>query len=70
MNIQEALENYNVFKARISMVEAEIKELEDEIVEVKSANLDGMPKAKGFTGSNIETYVAEKEEKIEKKKRL
>lgn len=28
-----------------------------------------MPKAKGFTGSNIENYISEKEEKIEKKKR-
>ena len=27
-----------------------------------------MPKAKGFTSSNIENFVAEKQEKIEKKK--
>ena len=58
MKIQEALESYNVYKARISMVEAEIKELEDEIVEVKSANLD-----------SLENKVVEKEEKIEKKKK-
>lgn len=69
MKIQEALESYNVYKARISMVEAEIKELEDEIVEVKSANLDGMPKAKGFVESSLENQVVEKEEKIEKKKK-
>ena len=69
MKIQEALESYNVYKARISMVEAEIKELEDEIIEVKSASLDGMPKAKGFVESSLENQVVEKEEKIEKKKK-
>lgn len=69
MKVQEALENYNVYKARISMVEAEIKELEDEIIEVKSANLDGMPKAKGFVESSLENQVVEKQEKIEKKKK-
>ena len=69
MKIQEALESYNVYKARISMVEAEIKELEDEIIEVKSASLDGMPKAKGFVESSLENQVIEKEEKIEKKKK-
>lgn len=69
MKVQETLENYNVYKARISMVEAEIKELEDEVIEIKSANLDGMPKAKGFVESNLENQVVEKEEKIEKKKK-
>lgn len=69
MKVQEALENYNVYKARISMVEAEIKELEDEVIEIKSANLVGMPKAKGFIESSLENRVVEKEEKIEKKKK-
>lgn len=69
MKVQEVLENYNSLKASITIVEGEIQELENEVLDAKSANLDGMPKAKGFTGSNIETYVAEKEEKIEKKKR-
>ena len=69
MKVQEALENYNVYKARISMVEAEIKELEDKIIEIKSANLDGMPKAKGFVESSLENQVVGKEEKIEKKKK-
>ena len=69
MKVQEILENYNSLKASITIVEAEIKELEEEILDAKSVNLDGMPKAKGFTSSNIETFVAEKEDKINKKKR-
>lgn len=68
MKVQEVLENYNSLKASITIVEGEIQELENEILECKSSNLDGMPKAKGFTSSNIENFVAEKQEKIEKKK--
>lgn len=69
MKVQEVLENYNSLKASITIVEGEIQELEAEVLECRSANLDGMPKPKGFAGSNIETYVAEKQEKIEKKQR-
>ena len=69
MKVQEVLENYNSLKASITIVKGEIQELENEVLDAKSANLDGMPKAKGFTGSNIENYISEKEEKIEKKKR-
>lgn len=69
MKVQEVLENYNSLKASITIVEEEIQELEAEVLDCKSANLDGMPKAKGFTTSNIETYIAEKEEKIDKKQR-
>lgn len=69
MKVQEVLENYNSLKASITIVEGEIQELENEIVDIKSANLDGMPKAKGFVDSNIETYIAEKQEKIENKQR-
>lgn len=68
MKVQEVLENYNSLKASITIVEGEIQELENEILECKSANLDGMPKTKGFVSSNIENFVAEKQEKIEKKK--
>lgn len=68
MKVQEVLENYNSLKASITIVEGEIQELENEILECKSSNLDGMPKAKGFTSSNIENFVAEKQEKIEKKR--
>lgn len=69
MKVQEVLENYNSLKASITIVEGEIQELEAEVLDCRSANLDGMPKQKGFAGSNIENYVAEKQEKIEKKQR-
>lgn len=69
MKVQEVLENYNSLKASITITEGEIQELETEVLDCKSANLDDMPKPKGFVGSNIETYIAEKQEKIEKKKR-
>ena len=68
MKVQEVLENYNSLKASITIVEEEIQELENEILDCKSSNLDGMPKAKGFTSSNIENFIAEKQEKIEKKR--
>lgn len=69
MNVQEVLENYNTYKARISITEAEIQELENEIIDIKSANLDGMPKAKGYIESSIENQVIEREDKISDKKR-
>lgn len=69
MKVQEVLENYNSLKASITIVEGEIQELENEVLDAKSANLDGMPKAKGFVESSLENQVVEKEEKIEKKKK-
>lgn len=65
MKVQEVLENYNSLKASITITEGEIQELENEILDCKSANLDGMPKKpKGFVTSNIENFIAEKEKKI------
>lgn len=69
MNVQEVLENYNTYKARISIMEAEIQELENEIIDIKSSSLDGMPKAKDYVQSNIENQVIEREDKISEKKR-
>lgn len=69
MKVQEVLENYNSLKASITIVEGEIQDLENEILDCKSSNLDGMPKPKGFVSSNIENYVAEKQEKIDQKRR-
>ncbi|MBQ9657642.1 MAG: hypothetical protein IJV31_12910 [Clostridia bacterium] len=69
MKVQEVLENYNSLKASITITEGEIQELENEVLDCKSSKLDGMPKAKGFTSSNIENYIAEKQDKIDKKKR-
>lgn len=69
MKVQEVLENYNSLKASITITEGEIQELENDILDCKSSNLDGMPKPKGFVSSNIENYIAEKQEKIEQKQR-
>ena len=69
MKIQEVLENYNSLKASITITEGEIQELKNEVLDCRSANLDGMPKAQGYTTSSIETYIAEKEEKINNKQR-
>lgn len=69
MKVQEVLENYNSLKASISIVEGEIQEFKNDILDCKSSNLDGMPKSKSFVSSNIETYVTEKQEKIEQKQR-
>lgn len=69
MNVQEVLENYNSIKASITIVQGEIKDLQNEIGDLKSANLDGMPKPKGYTASNIEEEIINREDKIRKKKR-
>lgn len=69
MNIQEVLENYNTYKFRISATEAEIQELNDEIIDIKSANIDGLPKPKGYVQSNIESQIIEKQDKIEQRER-
>ncbi len=69
MNIQEILENYNSLKARITIIQSEIQELENEVLDVKSTKTDGMPKSKGLTDSNVENYIIERETKIERKKR-
>lgn len=69
MNVQEVLENYNTYKARISIMEAEIEELKNEIIDIKGSNLDGMPKAKGFVQSSIENQIIEREDKISDKQR-
>ena len=70
MNIQEILENYNTYKFKISMIEAEIQELNDEITDIKSTNLDGMPKEKGYVQSSLETKIIERQEKIEQCERF
>lgn len=69
MKVQEVLENYNVYKVRISITEAEIEEIKNEVIDIKSANLDGMPKPQGFVESSIENQIIERQEEIEKKQR-
>ena len=69
MNVQEVLENYNVYKLRISIIEKEIQELKSEMYDLKSSKLDGMPKAKGYTMSKLEEDIVNCDEKINKKQR-
>ena len=70
INVQEVLENYNTYKFRISATEAEIEELNDEIIDIRSANMDGLPKPKGYVQSSIETQVIEKQTKIEQREKF
>lgn len=70
MKIQEVLENYNSLKASITITEGEIQELKNEVLDCRSANLDGMPKAKGYVQSSIENQIIEKQEKIEQRERF
>lgn len=69
MKIQEVLENYNVYKARISIAESDIQDLKNEMYDLKSAKMDGMPKAKGYTTSSLEEAFINTQEKIDKKQR-
>ena len=70
MNIQEVLENYNTYKARISIIEAEIQDLENEIIDIKSVNMDGLPKPTGYVQSGLEEQVIEKQTKIEEREKF
>lgn len=69
MNVQEVLENYNVYKLRISITSSEIQEIQAEIYDLKSVNMDGLPKAKGYTKSQLEEAIINAQEKIEEKQR-
>ena len=69
MNIQETLENYNSIKARISILQAEIEKINNEIIDIQGAQLDGLPKATGYVGSSLENQVIRKQERIGNKER-
>lgn len=69
MNVQEVLENYNVYKLRISITSSEIQEIQAEIYDLKSENMDGLSKAKGYTKSQLEEAIINAQEKIEEKQR-
>ena len=70
MNIQETLENYNSMKARISILQAEIEKINNEIIDFQGMQLDGLPKATGFVESSLENQVIKKQERIENKERI
>ena len=67
MNIQEVLENYNVYKLRISITSSEIQEIQADIYDLKSANMDGLPKAKGYTKSQLEEAIINAITRVAKK---
>lgn len=67
MKVQEILENYNSLKVSVTIAIGDILTLKREIGDIKGTNLDGMPKAKGYTSSNLEEQVINVNEKIEKK---
>ncbi len=70
INFQEVLENYNTYKFKISAMEAEIEELNDEIIDIRGTNLDGLPKPTGYIQSNLEIQVIEKQDKIQKREKF
>lgn len=65
MDIKGALENYNNYCVRIAVINKQLFKLKQEEVSLKSANLDGMPKATGFTESSLENQIIEKLTKME-----
>lgn len=69
MNIEELLENYNMNKVNIEIAKKSIEDLEDDLVSIRTSKIDGMPKAKGFSTSNIEMQIINIEEKKNKIKK-
>ena len=70
MNVQEVLEDYNSMVARISILNADIEKINNEISDIQGASLDGLPKGKGFVESSLEKQIIKKQEKIENKEKL
>ena len=67
MEVKEVLDNYNNYIARIAILKKQIYELEERRYSLQSANLDGMPKPKGYTTSRLEEKVVNIQDKIDKK---
>lgn len=68
MNIREEIKKYNYYLAKIERLTMEIHELENQIINLKSPTIDGMPRAKGFSESKIEEKLIQNDEKITQKK--
>ena len=64
MDIKEALENYNNYNVKIAIIENDIFKLNEEVIECRSSNLDGMPKPKGYVESSFENQIVRKLDKI------
>jgi len=67
VEVKEVLDNYNNYIARIAIFKKQIYELEERSYSLQSANLDGMPKPKGYTTSRLEEKVVNIQDKIDKK---
>jgi len=67
VEVKEVLDNYNNYIARIAILKKQIYELEERSYSLQSANLDGMPKPKGYTTSRLEEKVVNIQDKIDKK---
>jgi len=67
VEVKEVLDNYNNYIARIAILKKQIYELEERRYSLQSANLDGMPKPKGYTTSRLEEKVVNIQDKIDKK---
>ncbi len=69
MNIQETLENYNSTKAKISILQAKIEKINDEIIDIQGVNYDGLPKSVGYVESSLENQIINKQKRIENKEK-
>lgn len=69
MEVQEILENYNIYKAKISIIESQNQELKSAMYDLKSSKLDNMPKPQGYTTSNLEEKIVGTQEKIDENQR-
>lgn len=49
MNIEELLENYNMNKVNVEIAKKSIEDLEEDLINIRAAKIDGMPKAQGFS---------------------
>ena len=64
-DIKVLLENYNNYQVRIAIIDNEVFRLNQEVIECKSATIDGMPKPTGYDGSSLENQIINKLAKIE-----
>lgn len=68
MIIKEELQKYNLYFAKISKVEMEIHALENDMINLKSPTIDGLPRATGFSQSTLEGKIVKNLERIADKK--
>lgn len=68
MIIKEELQKYNLYFAKISKVEMEIHALENDMINLKSPMIDGLPRATGFSQSTLEGKIVKNLERIADKK--